>query len=139
MEKRIEKINVELKELNAVIKTLPEVAKKAVQAQINNLKNELLEITKHEKAVKTFSELTTNTTQKFSKRDAAAIALLLNGVVTITTSDIKQVLSQSGINTSASGNQYTQGLPQLLNTAKVLNISLEIKAVKLEKPEVNNK
>lgn len=135
---KVNELIVNISELKKVLKTLPEIAQDAVKAQIKRFEAEIVELTKYEKALAIFQELTANTTIKYSKRDAVAIALIMAGTANITAKDIKAVLEQAGENVSDTGNQYTQGLPQLLNTAKALNIKLEFTASKLEAAE-NNK
>jgi hypothetical protein len=135
---KVTELTANITELKKVLKTLPEIAQTAVKAQIKQFELEIVELTKYEKALAIFQELTANTTIKYSKRDAVAIALIMAGTANITAKDIKAVLEQAGENVSDTGNQYTQGLPQLLNTAKALNVKLEFTASKLETVE-NNK
>lgn len=132
---KVNELTANIAELKKVLKTLPEIAQDAVKAQIKRFEAEIVELTKYEKALVTFQELTANTTIKYSKRDAVALALIMAGTANITAKDIKTVLEQSGENVSETGNQYTQGLPQLLNTAKALNVKLEFTASKLETAE----
>jgi hypothetical protein len=132
---RVNELTANIAELKKVLKTLPEIAQAAVKAQIKQFELEIVELTKYEKALSIFQELTASTTIKYSKRDAVAIALIMAGTANITAKDIKAVMEQAGENVSETGNQYTQGLPQLLNTAKALNVKLEFTASKLETVE----
>lgn len=136
---KVNELTANIAELKKVLKTLPEIAQDAVKAQIKRFEAEIIELTKYEKALAIFQDLTANTTIKYSKRDAVAIALIMSGTTNITAKDIKAVMEQAGENVSDTGNQYTQGLPQLLNTAKALNVKLEFTASKLENTAENNK
>lgn len=100
--------------------------------ELLNAKTAAAEKQQYAAAVDFFNAVTANTTVKYSKRDAAAVALLLTGKTAITAKDIKAVLRGAGCEVSDTGNQYTQGLPQLLNTAAAVNVKLTITAERIQ-------